>query len=131
MVLPVGLWLCWASTGASAEIEHIPSGWTAPAAGYYLTEGAGRDILEGWRSDRAARDTYKAALDDLSQEWQGFNSSIVAQVAAVKDSLSTERAVNKAALRKARAPGFGVFGGCSFNGGAEFVVGVGLVWKIF
>lgn len=131
ITLLLALWLCLLSIGANAEIRHIPHGWVSPAAGYYMTEDAGRDILEGWASDRAARDTYKAALDDMSQEWQGFNASLVAQVEAVKVSLANERATNKATLRRARAPGFGVFAGCSFNGGAEFVVGAGLVWKIF
>lgn len=98
-----------------------------------MSEQAARDILAGWRSDRAARDTYKVALDDLSQEWQGFNASIVAQVEAVRDSLAVERASNKAALRKARAPGFGVFGGVGYtsNGEVQGVVGVGLVWRVF
>lgn len=99
-----------------------------------MTEQAGRDILEGWRSDRAAKETYKAALDDIQGEWRVFRGSIEEQISAVKESLAAERTANKAALRRARSPGFGVFAGAGYapvGSEVRFVVGVGLVWRVF
>lgn len=57
--------LSWQNTAESAtrEIEYTGNG-------YYLSEQAGRDILEGWLSDRAAKKQYKTALDSMYDEWQ-------------------------------------------------------------
>lgn len=98
-----------------------------------MTEQTGRDILEGWRSDRAAKETYKTALEELHGEWRIFRGSIEEQIAVVKESLVAERTANKAALRRARSPGFGVFAGAGYapaGGEVRFVVGVGLVWRV-
>lgn len=98
-----------------------------------MTEQAGRDILEGWRSDRSAKDTYKAALDELYGEWQTFKGDMTAQIAEIRDSHAKERQEWQRELRRARAPGFGVFGGVGYMTGGDLqgVVGVGLVWKVF
>lgn len=133
-MLLLSLILYLTSTGVNAaEIEYVPAGYTTPTSGYFLTEQAGRDVLEGWSSDRAAKEAYKAALDDMYSEWQVFKDDMTAQITAVKDSLTAEREANRIALKKARAPGLGVFGGIGFtsNGDIKAVVGIGLVYKVF
>lgn len=98
-----------------------------------MTEQAARDILAGWSSDRAAKETYKAALDDLYGQWQMFKNEMQAQISDVKETLIAERKSSKAALSKARRPGLGVFAGAGYttNGSVQGVVGVGLVWRVF
>lgn len=81
-----------------------------------------------------AKESYKAALDELYGEWQAFKGDMASQIAEVKDFLAAERTANKAALRRARSPGFGVFAGAGYvpvGSEVRFVVGIGLVWKVF
>lgn len=132
-LLLLSLWLFLSSIAESAEIEYIRAGWTSPASGYYMTDQAGRDILAGWSSDRAAKETYKAALDDLYAEWQTFKGDMSAQIAEIKEAHTKERQEWQKALRQARSPGLGVFAGAGYTTGGEVqgVVGVGLVWKVF
>lgn len=128
MLLLLSLLLYLTSTGesATAEVEYT-------GTSFILSEQAGRDILAGWRSDRAAKETYKAALDDLYGEWQAFKGIMTGQIAEIKEAHAKERQEWEKALRKSRAPGFGVFGGIGYttSGEVQGVVGVGLVWKVF
>lgn len=117
----------------AAEIEYVPAGYTTPSAGYFLTEQAGRDILEGWSTDRAAKEAYKAALDDMYAEWQGFKASMEQQIADVRDSLTAEREAHAAALRKAKRPGLGVALtlGYTTDQKLRLSLGFGYVWRIY
>lgn len=122
------------STGVNAgEIEHVPAGYVTPEIGYFMTEQAGRDVLEGWSTDRAAKETYKAALDDMYSEWKAFKSSMEEQITTIKDELAEERAASKAELRKAKRPGFGVAIGVMYatDGDVRFGITLGYVYKLF
>lgn len=134
ILLLLSLILYLTSTGVNAEeISYVPSGYVTPTAGYFFTEQAGRDVLEGWTSDKAAKEAYKAALDEVYSEWKAFKVSMEEQVLAIKDGIAAERAAFKAELRKAKRPGFGIFGGLGYttDGDVQGVVGVGLVWKLY
>lgn len=119
------LWLISTAANAS-EIEYT-------GTGYFMTESAAIDILEGWTSDRAAKVAYKTALDSLYDEWQAFRSEMAAQIAEIKESHAQERREWQRALRRSKAPGFGVFAGAGYttDGNVQGVIGFGLVWKIF
>lgn len=123
------------NTGESAEIEYIQRGWTAPTTGYYVTERAARDILAGWRSDRAEKEIYKRSFNELHLESRITTEILEEQIADIKESLKNERFANEAALRKANAPGFGLFAGVGYapfnSGEVRFVVGFGWTWRVF
>lgn len=124
----MGLVLCWPNTAESAqkEIEYI-------GTGYFLSEQAGRDILEGWLSDRAAKEQYKTALDSMYNEWQRTKLSLERQITEISTSHAQEQQEWKKSLRRSKAPGFGVFVGPGYTGGqdVQMVIGFGLVWKFF
>lgn len=98
-----------------------------------MSEQAGRDILEGWLSDRAAKEQYKTALDCIYGEWQQTKLSLEAQISEVRKSHEQEQQEWKKSLRSSKAPGFGVFAGPAYTGGQDLqmVIGIGLVWKFF
>lgn len=101
--------------------------------GYYLSEQAGRDILEGWSVDRAAKESYKGALDDMHNEWQQFKASMEMQIGEIRAAHMKESAEWQRELRSSRSPGFGVFIGAGYGsaGETQAVIGIGLVWKLF
>lgn len=120
------LTLFLANIGESAEVEYT-------GTGYFITEQAARDILEGWTSDRAAKEAYRIALEELYTQWQVFRGDMTAQIAEIKESHAQERQEWQKELRRLRTPGFGVFGGVGYStdGSVQGVIGVGLVWKIW
>lgn len=93
----------------------------------------GRDILEGWSTDRAAKETYKTALEEMRSEWQGFRADMQTQISDIRETLQAEREAHKKELRKAKRPGLGFFGGIGYttNGDVEGVAGIGLVYKVW
>lgn len=117
----------------AGEIEYVPAGYTTKVSGYFMTEQAGRDVLEGWTTDRAAKETYKAALDDMRYEWQSFKVSMDEQITTIRNELAEERATFKAELRKAKRPGLGVAIGVTYttDGDVRFGITLGYVYKIF
>lgn len=133
MVLLASLIILLMSTAASAEIKFVPFGYTTPYAGYFMSEREGRDILEGWKSDRMAKERYKQGLEDITAEYKKYSASMAAQIAEIKENHDAEQRAWKKALRKSHAPGFGVFGGVGYTGSGKIepVVGFGLVWKTF
>lgn len=59
---------------------------------------------------------------------------MAAQIAEIREAHAKERQEYQRELRRTRAPGLGVFAGAGYapaDSEVRFVVGVGLVWKIF
>lgn len=134
LLLLLSLILYLTSTEVNAtEIEYVPAGYITPTGGYFISEQAGRDILEGWTSDRLAKETYKAALDNSYLEWQEFKTSMEQQIQAIRNDIADERAAFKAELRKAKRPGIGVFAGPVYTTDGDFrvAIGIGFVYKVF
>ena len=120
------------SSPASAW-TYIPAGWTATEPGYWGSEQDGQDTLEALRTYREERDAWKRAFEDARDENRAFQERMEQRFSDLEKFLETERAGWKREVRKARAPGFGIFAGYGFDsrGDGNFVIGAGLVWKVF
>ena len=121
------------SSPASAAWTYIPAGWTATEPGYWGTEQDGRDTLEALRTYREERDAWRKAFEDARDENRAFQERMEQRFSDLEKSLETERAAWKREIRKAKGPGFGIFAGYGFDshGDGNFVIGAGIVWKIF
>lgn len=121
------------SSPASAAWKYVPEGWTTPDAGYFGTEQDGRDTLQALRTYREERDAWQRAFEDSRDENRTFQEKMEQRFTALEESLEAERARWKREIHKARAPGFGIFAGYGFDsrGDGNFVIGAGLVWKIW
>lgn len=121
------------SLPASGEWKYVPPGWTATEPGYWGTEQDGRDTLQALRTYREERDAWERAFYRQKDENMAFKDTMEARFNDLEKNLSVERAGWKREVRKARAPGFGIFAGYGFDshGDGNFVIGAGLVWKVF
>lgn len=130
MTLLTSLTLCSTITAKAAEIpEEVKFNGTV----YTMTEQAARDILEGWKSDKAAKEEYKRALEEFNGRWGVFRGNMEAQINEIKAAHQKEREEYNKQLRSAKRPGLGMFvrAGYGTAGEAEAVIGIGLVWKMF
>lgn len=112
---------------------YVPAGWTATEPGYWGTEQDGRDTLEAIRTYREERDAWRKAFEAAQDENRAFQEKMEQRFTALEESLEAERAAWKREIRKARSPGFGMFAGYGLDsrGEGNFVIGAGLVWKVF
>ena len=112
---------------------YVPAGWTATEPGYWGTERDGRDTLQALRTYREERDAWQRAFEDARDENRTFQEKMEQRFTALEEFLESERAGWKREIRKARAPGLGIFAGYGFDshGDGNFVIGAGIVWKIF
>lgn len=134
MALLLSLILFWSTAAESEEIQYVPSGWRTPATGYWMTEQAGRDILTGWKVDREQKEIYRASLDESQIALDTLKETVTAEFAAIKKAHEEDRAQWKKELRRAKAPGIGIFAGPAYGFSSqkiELVVGAGLVWKLW
>ena len=89
--------------------------------------------MAAMRTYRQERDEWKSGYEDLKGRTDGLMDAWEGRIKALEASISEERAGWKREVRKARAPGFGIFAGYGFDssGDGNFVIGAGLVWKVF
>ncbi|MDR1510668.1 MAG: hypothetical protein LBS53_13645 [Synergistaceae bacterium] len=81
---------------------------------------------------RLERDAWESAYRELSEQSEGYAADMKKSLDTLRGQLDEEREGWRAAVRRAKSPGFGVFAGVGYTGGGiEAVVGVGVVWKIF
>lgn len=114
------------------EIRRVPPGWTAAKEAYVANEEAMRTVYAAIRTYREERDVWEQAYHELSGESEAFRKDMEARIAGLERTAAEERTAWKAALRKAKSPGFGVFAGPSWDGDkVELAVGIGVVWKLF
>jgi hypothetical protein len=121
------------SSPASAAWTLVPAGWQSSEPGYWGDEATGRDTLEALRTYREERDAWKQAFESVRDENQIFQEKMEQRFSGLEESLEKERAAWKREIRKAKGPGFGIFAGYGFDshGDGNFVIGAGIVWKIF
>ncbi len=104
-----------AKTGVDAL--RIRAGWTAPAAGYYLTDTAMRDTVAGWTEARKVADVRQQALEALRDEIAAQTQQMKRDLAELQREISVERQAWCTRVRRGKAQGFvyGVISG--FAGG--------------
>ena len=104
-----------AKTGVDAL--RIRAGWTAPAAGYYLTDTAMRDTVAGWTEARKVADVRQQALEALRDEVKAQQADLKRQLYALQTEIELERQSWRTRVRRGKTQGivYGVIAG--FAGG--------------
>jgi hypothetical protein len=112
---------------------RVPPGWTATDEGYFLNAEALSSLTAAAKTYRLERDAWESAYYELSQNSKSYAAETRHSVSNLQKQIDDEREAWKSSLRRARAPGAGIFAGVGYTSGgtAEAVVGIGLVWKIF
>ena len=108
---------CSQTTENSIDALRIRAGWTAPAAGYYLTDTAMRDTVAGWTEARKVADVRQQALEALRDEIAAQTQQMKRDLADLQREIVLERQAWRTRVRWGKAQGFvyGVIAG--FAGG--------------
>jgi C4-dicarboxylate-specific signal transduction histidine kinase len=95
----------------------VPKGWTAPAAGYYLSNSAMRDTVSGWTTARKEADIRQQALEALRDEVKAQQADLKRQLAELQHEIAAERRLWRGRVRRGKTQGliYGVLAG--FAGG--------------
>ena len=121
MMLCLISWLGCCATIARAsdapDAIRIHAGWTAPAAGYYLTDAAMRDTIAGWSEARKVADVRLQALEALREEVRLQQADLRRQLAELQSEITAERSLWRGRVRRGRLAGFGVGLVLGFGGG--------------
>lgn len=104
-----------------------------PSPGYWIDEQGGRDTYSALRYYRLRGNKLEQAYNELYEAGIAHNEQTLAQMKTLIDAQETERKGWQSEIRKAKAPGFGIFAGYGVtpNSEGEFVIGAGLVWKLW
>lgn len=108
---------CSQTTENSIDAQRIRAGWTAPAAGYYLTDAAMRDTVAGWTEARKVADVRQQALEALRDEIAAQTQQMKRDLADLQREIVLERQAWRTRVRRGKAQGFvyGILAG--FAGG--------------
>ena len=114
-------WLVCCATGARAsetpDALRIRAGWTAPAAGYYLTSAAMRDTVAGWTEARKIADVRQQALEALREEVRLQQADLRRQLAELQHEITVERSAWRSRVRRGKLQGLGLGLLLGFGGG--------------
>lgn len=82
---------------------------------------------------REERDLWKRAFESAQNENREFQQKMEERFSALEQNISAERTAWKKEIRKSKAPGFGLFTGFGVDhrGEGNWVIGAGIVWKIW
>lgn len=111
------------STGANAagvDALRITRGWTAPASGYYLTDAAMRDTVQGWTEARKVADVRQQALEALRDEVKAQQADLIRQLAELQREIAAERSLWRSRVRRGKVQGF-IYGAVLGFGGGYLV----------
>ena len=111
---------CSQTTENGIDALRIRAGWTAPAAGYYLTDTAMRDTVAGWTEARKVADVRQQALEALRDEIAAQTQQMMRDLAELQREISVERQAWRARVRRGKAQGF-VYGILAGFAGGWFV----------
>jgi len=113
--------LACCATGARAsdapDALRIHAGWTAPAAGYYLTDAAMRDTIAGWTEARKVADVRQQALEALREEVRLQQADLRRQLAELQHEIAVERSAWRGRVRRGKLQGLGLGLLLGFGGG--------------
>lgn len=113
--------VCCASGAARAseapDALRIHAGWTAPAAGYYLTDAAMRDTIAGWTEARKVADVRQQALEALRDEVRLQQADLRRQLAELQHEITVERSAWRSRVRRGKLQGLGLGLLIGFGGG--------------
>lgn len=108
---------CSQTTENGIDALRIRAGWTAPASGYYLTDGAMRDTVAGWTTAKNEANIREQALIALRDEITAQQADLKRQLAELQHEIAAERRLWRSRVRRGKTQGlvYGVLAG--FAGG--------------
>ena len=112
--------VCCASGARASDAPdalRIHAGWTAPAAGYYLTDAAMRDTIAGWTEARKIADVRQQALEALREEVRLQQADLRRQLAELQHEIAVERSAWRGRVRRGKLQGLGLGLLIGFGGG--------------
>ena len=102
--------------------------------GYWCDDSTGRKILEVLRTRREQLEELQSAYTTLERNYYDYISQSKKELDTLEKLFNDERKQWKAEVRKAYSPGLGIFAGPAYGFNEEkidFVVGIGLVWRLW
>lgn len=106
-----------ARANETPDALRIHAGWTAPAAGYYLTDAAMRDTIAGWSEARKVADVRLQALEALREEVRLQQADLKRQLAELQSEITAERSLWRGRVRRGKLQGLGLGLLLGFGGG--------------
>ena len=108
---------CCQTTEKSIDAIRIQKGWTASAAGYYLSDTAMRDTIAGWTTAKKESDIREQALIALREEIAAQTQQMKRDLTELQREIALERQAWRTRVRRGKAQGFvyGILAG--FAGG--------------
>lgn len=97
--------VCSQTTENGIDALRIRAGWTAPAAGYYLTATAMRDTIAGWTEARKVADVRQQALEALRDEIAAQTQQIKRDLVDLQREITEERKAWRSRVRRGKAQG--------------------------
>ncbi len=119
------------SSPSFADWELVPTGWTAQRPGYWGEIEDGRDTLAALRTAREEAAAWEKAFYASEDRREKFEAHFNSRLDDLEASMNAREKAHKQEVRKAKAPGLGIFAGGAIDDRGEFhpVVGFGLVWR--
>ena len=108
------------ANAADVDALRIHAGWTAPTSGYYLTDAAMRDTVQGWTEARKVADVRQQALEALRDEVKAQQADLIRQLAELQREITAERSLWRSRVRRGKVQGF-VYGAVLGFGGGYLV----------
>lgn len=87
------------------DAQRIRAGWTAPAAGYYLTDAAMRDTIAGWTTAKQEADIREQALEALRDEIAAQTQQMKRDLAELQREIAIERKAWRLRVRRGKTQG--------------------------
>ncbi|MBR1897174.1 MAG: hypothetical protein IJ822_10370, partial [Pyramidobacter sp.] len=111
---------CSQTTENGIDALRIRAGWTAPAAGYYLTDTAMRDTIAGWTEARKVADVRQQALEALRDEIAAQTQQMKRDLVDLQREITEERKAWRSRVRRGKAQG--LFYGILIGGVTGYLV---------
>jgi len=135
LLLMLSMTNCAYSSTPKTEIkfDYVPQGYVSPSEGYWLDVPTGRNLLHMIRTYREKAEYWEREHGALSDEFRAYIDQTNERLTGIESSIETERKAWKNEIRKAMAPGFGIFAGVGYgtDGNVQGVAGAGIVWKLW
>ena len=96
---------------------RVYPGWMARDKGFFLTDLAMKDTIEGWETARKEADIRQQALEALRDEITAQQADLKRQLAELQNEIAAERRLWRGRVRRGKTQGlvYGVLAG--FAGG--------------
>ena len=102
--------------------------------GYWMSESTGREIFEQLKTRRLKLTQLQQDYEELSKQYSNALSEMNSKTTELEAMIKSERIQHKKELLEKSLPGLGIFAGPAYNwsdSDIEFVVGFGIVWKLW